>query len=296
MKRRVVKHGTSTLTISLPVQWVKKFEIKQGDELDVEERGNRIIIKPYDELIEKEIVININGKENIPKRMIMRYYIAGYNKIKIKYKHLESRAFISNLIRTYLMGFEIVEQGDDYFILKNIARGIEEEFDVMLNRLSIITISSLKDLHDAFLKNDLTILRDISSSEMNVNKIYLFCRRMLNLIGHKEKSPINLGIIIKYYECIMDSINYLSLYAIENNVKVSKDIIKYVKNLLTYSEIFHKSLNTDKTINFSEMKELEIKLSDDKYPLMEKCSVHERVIVSYLIEIHGILHHMSGEL
>ena len=35
MKRKVVKHGTSTLTVSLPSLWAKEYGLKPGDELRI---------------------------------------------------------------------------------------------------------------------------------------------------------------------------------------------------------------------------------------------------------------------
>jgi hypothetical protein len=37
IKRKVILHGPSTLTVSLPSKWVKNHNIKKGDELNIEE-------------------------------------------------------------------------------------------------------------------------------------------------------------------------------------------------------------------------------------------------------------------
>src|SRR3989344_2833381 len=44
MKRKVALIGPSTLMVSLPSKFVKKFGIKKGDELDVEEKGSSLTI------------------------------------------------------------------------------------------------------------------------------------------------------------------------------------------------------------------------------------------------------------
>ena len=67
MKRKVVLHGPSTLTISLPYSWIRKFNIKKGQELNVEECG-------------KELVIKIEEEPNLEKREINK------NKFKKKRK------------------------------------------------------------------------------------------------------------------------------------------------------------------------------------------------------------------
>ncbi len=296
MKRKVVKHGTATLTISLPVQWVKKFDIRQGHELDVEERGHSLIVRPFNELIEKEAVVNIEEKENIPKRIVLRYYTNGYNKIRIKYKHIEARAYVNNLINNYIMGFEIVEQGENYYVIKNIAKGIEEEFDVMLNRLAIVTIGALKDLKETFIKNDLRMLSDIKSAEVSANKIDLFCRRMLNLIGHKNRTATSLYTIAKSYEAITDDCNNIATYLTKNKVKISKETINYISSIIQFSEMIHKDFKTSNTENFMKLKEMDMRMKKEREGFIETCRVHERFIIACLISIQGTLHHLCDEL
>lgn len=296
MKRKVVKHGTATLTISLPVQWIKKFSIKQGDELDVEERGNRIIVKPYNELAEKEVVITIEKREDFARRFIIIPYILGYNNIKVKFGEREILPRLQEVISNYIMGFEIVEQGNNYCLLKNIARGIEEEFEVMLNRLAIITIGMLKDVHEAFKTNKLDIIAESKSSEMAANKISLFCRRMLNIIGHKDKSATSLYNTVTYLEELTDECHYLSDYAVKNKIKVDKRMLNYTQDIIKQIELWYKIFNNYKQEFMVEMKKLEVRLQKENLEMLENSSQKEVVIVHYLAAMQENLHHMSEEL
>jgi len=44
MKRRVIKQGNNTLTITLPRKWASSANIKAGDELDIIEEGDNLKI------------------------------------------------------------------------------------------------------------------------------------------------------------------------------------------------------------------------------------------------------------
>ena len=44
MKRKVIQIADSTQLISLPRKWAQKFNIKKGDELEVEEHDNKIVV------------------------------------------------------------------------------------------------------------------------------------------------------------------------------------------------------------------------------------------------------------
>ena len=49
MKRKIIKQGHNTLTMTLPSEWVKQLNLKAGDEIDLtEDRGS----------------LCINGKQN----------------------------------------------------------------------------------------------------------------------------------------------------------------------------------------------------------------------------------------
>ena len=76
MKRKVVKHGPSTLIISIPSGWAKKYSVKQGDELDVDEQGSRLIIDNKGEKQLPEINMDISG---LKPKMIRRFYIFNIN-------------------------------------------------------------------------------------------------------------------------------------------------------------------------------------------------------------------------
>ena len=61
IKRKVVLHGRSTLTVSLPSIWLKKLKISKGDELEVREYGNEIRISRENGMYLGKKSININN-------------------------------------------------------------------------------------------------------------------------------------------------------------------------------------------------------------------------------------------
>jgi phosphate uptake regulator len=296
MKRRVVKHGTSTLTISLPIDWVKKFKIQSGQELDVQEQGSKIVIRQYDNLSNKQVVVKLYEKDNLPKRLISPYYLAGYNTIKICYTHLEIRSALEAFVNNYLMGFEIIEEGQNFIIIKNVAKGIEEEFDVLLNRLGLIAISMLKDIYESFKKKDLSLLQGSELGEMAANKINHFCRRMLNLTGHKTKNVASVYFVIKILEDITDQENFLSKYAIENNINsVSNPTMNYIKSLIYQIELWHKVFIKYNNDFILESKKLEARLTIEGEQLLQTCHKSERIIVYRLLIIQRHLQNIMGD-
>jgi len=55
MKRKVTLHGPATLSVSLPLKWARMFNVKKGDELEVVEQKDSLLISPS--TIKEEIVL-----------------------------------------------------------------------------------------------------------------------------------------------------------------------------------------------------------------------------------------------
>jgi len=53
--------ANSTQLISLPRKWAQQFNVRKGDELEIEEEGNQLIIKTEGAPDTKEIAVDVSG-------------------------------------------------------------------------------------------------------------------------------------------------------------------------------------------------------------------------------------------
>ncbi|MBI2136461.1 AbrB/MazE/SpoVT family DNA-binding domain-containing protein, partial [Candidatus Woesearchaeota archaeon] len=44
MKRKLVQHGNTSLTVSLPKKWTDKFNLKKGDEIEIVEKDDKLFL------------------------------------------------------------------------------------------------------------------------------------------------------------------------------------------------------------------------------------------------------------
>ena len=147
MKRRIIKQGHNTLTMTLPSEWVRKLNINAGDELDVYENSGSLIVGGKQNGDHKSTTINIT---NLSVPMLWRFfqsaYREGYGQIKLTYelnkknyegaydyyatqfeytslgeKQLKKPAFdmISELVNRFI-GMEVIDHGEGYCIVKEI--------------------------------------------------------------------------------------------------------------------------------------------------------------------------------
>ncbi len=82
MRRSVIQLAGKTHVVSLPSKWIKKYGIKKGDELELEENNEKIVISKDSakEIRSREIELNNYGA--MARRVIGALYKKGYDEVK----------------------------------------------------------------------------------------------------------------------------------------------------------------------------------------------------------------------
>ena len=107
MRRKLILLAGKTGVISLPTKWLQTYNIQKGDELELTEILDGILISKPSQHPEKKTEINI---ENINDRLIFRYlnslYKQGYTEIKVIDK--QNRLNEVQKVCDFLIGMEII--------------------------------------------------------------------------------------------------------------------------------------------------------------------------------------------
>ena len=152
--RKVYVSGGSTYVISLPKKWVKKVNLKAGDSLVVTEHGSSLQIETS--IIEKESrtkeirISQVKSSEAL-ERLLIAFYLVGYDTINIKLDrkdHLAYRESIRKII-DYLIGVEIVEDTNEIMTLEIMLEYKRLNTRQILQRMFSIDKSMLLDLGKA---------------------------------------------------------------------------------------------------------------------------------------------------
>ncbi|MBU4502331.1 MAG: AbrB/MazE/SpoVT family DNA-binding domain-containing protein, partial [Nanoarchaeota archaeon] len=86
MKRKVIQMAGKTMLVSLPAPWVKKFGIKKGDELELEEGNQNIIISTKKDYSASKIKIDISDLDTqVIKWTLSAIHKSGYDEVEIIY-------------------------------------------------------------------------------------------------------------------------------------------------------------------------------------------------------------------
>jgi phosphate uptake regulator len=283
MKRKVSLHGPSTLTISLPSAWAKKYGIKKGHELDIEINGKNLSIKGGSEKKEhKKTRIDIGDlNQRLGQGVLSLLYKKGLDEIEVYYNDPKSSQMIQRAVKNHLLGFIIMEQGKNRCLLKCVSKELKEEFDKSLRRAFLVTLSLAESSLEMIRNNDYDSLNELKALETTNNQLTNFCERLLNRDFNGEEKTTFKYVIVWQLEKIADEYNEILKLIIKNKVKqVSKDIIKLYEEtnriLRRFYEIYYK-------IDLNRLQELFM----EKRKIEE--SVHKNRIKSSL-ELMMVLH------
>jgi len=187
MKRKLVKQGAATLMISLPAKWIKKYYLKKGDEVDIQEVENDLVISKEGIETKKKTKINLgNYTESSTRTAVVNAYRSGFDVIEINFKDKKHYNIIKDVLRDYIIGFDIIKKGENYCIIENITEPSEEQFDIIFRKI-LFSISSLIKNTEQRLRNE--GFEDYKEMVMKIHKYDNFCRRVIskkNLFGSKS--------------------------------------------------------------------------------------------------------------
>jgi len=191
MKRKVIQLAGRTYVVSLPSKWVKKYGIKKGDEVELQEENDCITIKTDSELAAKKASIDITGfNTRLIWHAAVSAYIEGNEEIELQFSSTTTTDPLTGKthkitetishITDGLIGMEIIHHGKNHCTLKEISKAKHEEYENILRRIFLMLSLEAKDILEAIKNKDKTTLENTKYSEANINKLCSYSLRLLN--------------------------------------------------------------------------------------------------------------------
>jgi phosphate uptake regulator len=275
MKRKIIKQGHNTLTITLPAEWSKKLNLNAGDEIDLVEDSGSLIINGKQNNGFKSATIDVTGL-SVPMlwRFFQSEYREGYDEIKLvydtnqkdyegPYNYYASQfeytrmgespdaksaiTMITDLVNRYV-GIEIIDHGEGYCVIREMGEVSSREFDNSLRRIFLLIID-LFDKIISLVKNnkigDISICKTIHTMDINIDRFIDYCCRINNKIrdsSFQKNKPIMFSTLF-ILELLGDEFKYIGnhLARSKKNVDEISSFAETVKeHFLTYYHLFYK--------------------------------------------------------
>jgi len=274
------------LTVSLPLKWAKRIGLKKGDELEVNEKDNSLLIETKSSPVYKQTSFDIG--DSSPRYIMRRIgiaYRAGYDELKINFNNA-SEAKIAQEKIGKCIGFEIIEQGSKYIIAKDIGGTLKSEFDNVLRRVFFMLLAMSKDSYSALANNKLKSLDEVIEIEETIDKLTNFCKRIINRGEYMHDKSSYIYSIVSKLEKISDEYRDICFnYRDKNSLKLSKETLDFYNKIDGFLESLYNFF-----YNFNERKGIELSnIRTDLYKkgidLMKKQSKEESLLIHFLINI-----------
>ncbi len=284
MKRKIIKQGHNTLTITIPSKWVRNFNLKAGDEIEITEKDNGLFIttERKEEVLRTDIDIN---EIDIPTiwKYFMSAYREGYDEINVKFNsdlRLENpykffthhkpdkkygegsinktpAEFVQEMVNRFI-GYEIINYEKNTIVIKEMGIPSAKEFDNALRRVFLLLEQMAEEICEALHKNNASLLYSIHDIDINLDKFHDYCIRILNKIGNKNSKKTSLLFATLYLlELTGDEFKNISQHIIHDFQKGGYENIKEItesikQQLALFYQIFYK-FDKNKIIEMSEL-------------------------------------------
>lgn len=298
MKRSVILMGGKTYVLSLPSQWIKRYSIQKGEELDIEEKGNALFVRTDKRSTTKEIEIDFSPLDKVLGRAVGAIYKAGYGRAKIHFKTQEQLDKIEDTLKRTLIGFEITKQDKNYVLVENLADLKSEEFDASLKRLFF----SLENMHEetlaALSSLDTKALEKVIEKDGNINRLADFCRRVINSGEAKFlEKPGVLYYVVEQLERIGDMYKSFAQMALAKEISFSPELKLFfldIGKLFThYRTLFYKFTLEDFELfgkTFYDLRAQTKLLGKQKLTLEQRHFLtHQNYLLETVIDMNGAL-------
>jgi len=250
MKRRVIKQGHNTLTVTLPKEWVSKNNIKPGDEIDIAIKDKSLIINTDKGPELSSTIVDVSGlTPPLIWRFISSAYRAGYDEIRVigiesgkknlytafsydTVDYLRQKDMITmspievvQAVTNRLIGVEIIDQKEKYCTIKDLGETTYKEFDNSLRRIFHLLKNEMEIVRSGFEGNK-NELRSIHLIDTNLDRFEDFCFRVLNKKGYENfRKTSTVYNIVFMLEMLGDQIKKVAIHIMEFKIRNPKILI-----------------------------------------------------------------------
>jgi len=316
MKRKIIKQGHNTLTITLPTEWVQKLNLKAGDELDVIQNNGSLTINGKQNNGIKSATIDIRDLR-VP--MVWRFfsgvYREGYNEIKIvydedkrnyegAYNYYSSQfsytrmgekpvkkpflEMIQEMVDRYI-GIVIIDHGKNYCTIREMGELSSKEFDNSLRRIFLLLIELFEKVIELIKEikvGDITICKTLHTMDINVDRFIDYCCRINNRINDssfQKNKPIMFSTLF-LLELLGDEFKYIGTHLASAKKSVD-EILPFAKRVKEHFEMYYHlfyKFERDKVVEFGEN---DFKIYNEHFEMHESKNKEVNSIRRHLMQI-----------
>ncbi len=283
MKRRLIKQGGGGYTVYLPKKWLDERNLKAGDEIDVDETDNALVLRT-DAKIKKDTILALTDEPHyLIYLKLTHLYRMGFDKIIVTFKNPSFRVEVQRIVADYLLGFEITEKQKNSCTLENVAEPADEKFNALLRRIFL----QIKEMHalvtDDIVQNKQLHKQEIQELRVSFDKHVYFCRRCISKKMNIEEDSILHWELLTLLTHTQHGFYYLYQYYADKKKPLHQETKKALSSLGDYFGCVYSAYFEKKIEYLDTQQKLYHALNKQIYTLLEKNK--DAVVLAHLKEI-----------
>ncbi|MEI6731816.1 MAG: AbrB/MazE/SpoVT family DNA-binding domain-containing protein [archaeon] len=207
MRRKLVKQGPSSLTVSLPKEWTERFGLKGGEDVNIEEVNAELIVSSLNRI--KSANTTTYDLTGLPDSKLMRDIMVSIYKQGIKdvtFTGLSSKKMvhIKEVVQNTI-GFEIINETKDSLHIVDLGTADEQSMAQAENQIYWKLLNMLEQVKNTSVKYE-----ELKKVDREVNRLAFYIQRNLsanfskgsnNFIRYEKIGILeNLGDTIRYFK------------------------------------------------------------------------------------------------
>jgi phosphate uptake regulator len=298
MKRKVIKQGNGTLTITLPKNWTKEIGLKGGDEIEVEAVGKNLFIKSEGIKTDKRIDITLESNHHFYVQQVLRnLYLSGYDKIRIRFFDSKSIVEINKAVDD-LLGYQIIEQSGESCLIDNLSPVVETQFLTLLRKIFLLNKSLFETLLADLKNKDLEHIDAIKGTVKNIYRFGNYCRRtIIKKPMFDELESTKMYLLIVRLITVSHSIAYIyDQLSGKKRMDVSKEFLDFAKKAYEYYGLFYQIYYERKLKDIYKLSVLKDELLNKELPRLLEKKDENKIIIHYAAQIVRDIYRNGGIL
>ena len=192
-RRKVQKVGYNSLSISIPKQYAKEMNLKQGDSiLFREDSDGTLRLIPATrarEAARATLKAEQAGSVEMLTGLVVGAYALGYDTVEVVGREPLGRATVEKVLETVrrLRGLEVVESDERRIVAQSLIDPTKFPVDSLIKRLQILVSRSLQYVTDSLDLKQTGTLNQVARVREEVDDLYwLILRQLLVALNRRE--------------------------------------------------------------------------------------------------------------
>ncbi|MBS3143040.1 hypothetical protein J4464_06645 [Candidatus Woesearchaeota archaeon] len=291
MKRTVIQLGGNTLVVALPAPWARKYHIRKGQEIHLEEQGSALMVrgKPGSTALHADFDTTKIGK--FDKNYISYYYQSGFDDVTVYFNEAPVFQAVRDRVGQ-LLGFELVDQTTSSCVIKNILEQMESEFEIVMRKNFLLILEMSRELLAAMKNKDYSKIEEVRLLEKMNNRFTDFCKRVITKNKSSEDHPHFVYLIIWNLERLADEYKHMCDYLKREHPSIDEGLQEFFRKtdeqLRLFYEMFYK-FDAKKAEAFLNRRRT---LAEKGFQLMRVKK--DKELVHYLMNVNATVSDMYG--